>query len=29
MKADVMTVWIVLADEDVPRFITAFPGGAR
>jgi len=25
-KADVVTVWIVLTGEDIPRFVTAFPG---
>jgi len=24
--AQVMTIWIVRSEEDVPRFITAFPG---
>lgn len=28
-SAEVITVWIVLENEDLPRFITAFPGGAR
>ncbi|NOZ72777.1 MAG: adhesin [Chloroflexi bacterium] len=23
---EIITVWIVLADEDAPRFVTAFPG---
>lgn len=23
---DIITVWIVLGDEDVPRFVTAYPG---
>jgi hypothetical protein len=27
--AFVVTVWIVLADEDFPRLVTAFPGGPR
>jgi len=25
-KAVVVSVWIILEDEDVPRFVTAFPG---
>jgi len=28
-RADVTTVWIVLDGEDVPRFVTAFPGEVR
>jgi hypothetical protein len=24
--ADVVTVWIVLDGEDIPRFVTAYPG---
>ena len=24
--AEVVTVWVTLADEDFPRFVTAFPG---
>ena len=24
--AEIVTVWIVLAGEDIPRFVTAFPG---
>jgi hypothetical protein len=27
--AFVLTVWIVLSDEDFPRLVTAFPGGPR
>ena len=27
-EADVISVWIVLRDEEFPRFVTAFPGGA-
>ena len=26
-SAELVTVWIVLAGEEVPRFITAYPGG--
>lgn len=29
IPADVVSVWIVLKDEEVPRFITAYPGGDR
>jgi hypothetical protein len=25
-QADVVTVWVVLVDEGVPRFVTAYPG---
>lgn len=25
----IVTVWIILKGEDVPRFITAYPGGLR
>lgn len=25
--AEVVSVWIILVDEDFPRFITAYPGG--
>lgn len=28
-EAMVMTVWIVLTDEDFPRFVTAYPGETR
>lgn len=28
-EAEVVTVWIVLADEVVPRFLTRFPEGAH
>ena len=24
--ANILTVWIILTDEDVPRFVTAYPG---
>jgi hypothetical protein len=27
--AEVVSVWIILEDEDIPRFVTAFPGGKR
>jgi hypothetical protein len=27
--AELITVWIVLAHEELPRFVTAFPGGNR
>jgi len=27
--AGVVSVWIILEDEDIPRFVTAFPGGKR
>ena len=26
-SAEVVSVWIILADEDAPRFVTAYPGG--
>ncbi len=26
---EVVSVWIVLVDEEVPRFVTAYPGGSR
>jgi len=26
---EIISVWIILADEDVPRFVTAYPGGDR
>ena len=26
--AEILSVWIVLAGQDTPRFVTAFPGGA-
>lgn len=29
IPADVVSVWIVLKEEEVPRFITAYPGGDR
>ena len=25
----IISVWIILVDEDVPRFVTAYPGGNR
>jgi hypothetical protein len=25
-KADVVTVWVILPGEDIPRFVTAYPG---
>lgn len=28
-RGEVVTVWIILAGETVPRFITAVPGGRR
>ena len=28
-KADVVTVWIVRQGEDMPRFVTAYPGGCK
>ena len=28
-SAEVVSVWIVLEDEEIPRFVTAFPGGKR
>ena len=27
-SAEIVSVWIILADEDVPRFVTACPEGA-
>jgi hypothetical protein len=27
--AEIVSVWVVLASEDFPRFITAYPGGGR
>ncbi|MEO6486777.1 MAG: DUF6883 domain-containing protein [Thermoanaerobaculia bacterium] len=27
-SAEVVTIWIILAGEDAPRFVTAYPGGA-
>lgn len=27
--AEVTSVWVVLANEDSPRFVTAYPGGGR
>ena len=27
-SAEVVSVWIILADEDAPRFVTAYRGGA-
>lgn len=26
---EVVSVWIILANEEVPRFVTAYPGGSR
>lgn len=26
---EVVSVWVVLASEDFPRFVTAYPGGSR
>ncbi len=26
-RVEVVSVWIILSDEEFPRFITAFPGG--
>ena len=26
-SAEVVSVWIILAGEDAPRFVTAYPGG--
>jgi len=28
-RADLVSVWVVLTGEDYPRFVTAYPGGAR
>jgi len=28
-EAHIVTVWIVLTDEDFPRLVTAYPGDAR
>ena len=28
-EAQIVTVWIVLTDEDFPRLVTAYPGDAR
>ncbi|MEP0773217.1 MAG: adhesin [Acidobacteriota bacterium] len=28
-RAEVVTIWIVLSGEEFPRFVTAFPRGAR
>lgn len=25
-SAEIVTVWIILLDEDIPQFVTAFPG---
>lgn len=27
--AEVVSVWVVRAGEDIPRFVTAYPGGGR
>jgi hypothetical protein len=26
-KAEIVTAWIILQEEEIPRFITAYPGG--
>jgi hypothetical protein len=26
---EVVSVWIILVDEEVPRFVTAYPGGRQ
>ena len=28
-SAEVVGVWIILENEEIPRFVTAFPGGKR
>ena len=28
-SAEVVSVWIILDNADIPRFVTAFPGGKR
>lgn len=28
-RAEIVTAWIVLSDEQIPRFITAYPGGGQ
>lgn len=28
-SAEVVSVWVVLTDDDFPRFVTAYPGGKR
>ena len=28
-SAELVTVWIILAGEEVPQFVTAYPGGSR
>lgn len=28
-SAEVVSIWIILEDEEIPRFVTAFPGGKR
>jgi hypothetical protein len=28
-SAEVVSVWIIVATEDFPRFVTAYPGGGR
>ena len=28
-EASVTSVWVIRSDEDVPRFVTAYPGGRR
>lgn len=27
--AEVVSVWVILVNEDFPRFVTAYPGGGR
>lgn len=26
-SAEIVSIWIILSDEDAPRFVTAYPGG--
>jgi hypothetical protein len=26
---EIVSIWIVLANEEIPRFVTAYPGGSR
>jgi len=28
-EAEIVSVWIILTDEDFPRFVTAYPGSRR
>jgi hypothetical protein len=28
-SAEVVSIWIILEDEEIPGFVTAFPGGKR